>query len=379
MANNKLYGYTPKMANEKDGNRLDKYNPYEFRKGMDYELTSMGCMRLSESLPEEREKATENVLKNLEQHPSYYSALIQFETGMNYAGKIDGKNFKSWLNDHFELNKMQPVIDEKFKKSKTTNFKDDQMDKPGKYTKSDYTVPFKTSQLKEAIKKTMFDILKEQDDLEVPDVDVDDDKAADKAATKGARKTGKSNRFDLEKEAIKDLLFRGKKGKDSEYTEEEPAPKSILAVKDEMLNLYKTKYKGKEGGVDEYKAELKKANEKFLKIIEKHIEKFGEGEKGLGNKVDMKKVYGESLPDTVKLLGARLKEIEKEEQEDVIAQTSERLEIAKGDMTRSQQIKLLEICRKHGVSLREGSMGIKMYYEIAKEAYLEGVANGLRL
>ena len=48
-------------------------------------------------------------------------------------------------------------------------------------------------------------------------------------------------------------------------------------------------------------------------------------------------------------------------------------------MTRAQQIKLLEICRKHGVSLREGSMGIKMYYEIAKEAYLEGVANGLRL
>ena len=54
MANNKFYGYTPKTSNEKDGNRLDNYNPYEFRKGMDYELTSMGCMRLAESTPEER-------------------------------------------------------------------------------------------------------------------------------------------------------------------------------------------------------------------------------------------------------------------------------------------------------------------------------------
>ena len=59
MANNKLYGYTPKMSNEKDGNRLDKHNPYEFRKGMDYELTAVGCMRLAESTPEEREKATD--------------------------------------------------------------------------------------------------------------------------------------------------------------------------------------------------------------------------------------------------------------------------------------------------------------------------------
>ena len=56
MANNKFYGYTPKTskptklkgkawsgegdgsAYEEIGNRLDKVNPYEFRKGMDYEL-----------------------------------------------------------------------------------------------------------------------------------------------------------------------------------------------------------------------------------------------------------------------------------------------------------------------------------------------------
>ena len=62
MANNKLYGYTPKSSNEKEGNRLDRLNPYEFRKGMDYELTAMGCYRLAESTIEERETATEKVI-----------------------------------------------------------------------------------------------------------------------------------------------------------------------------------------------------------------------------------------------------------------------------------------------------------------------------
>ena len=85
MANNKLHGYTPDPSKQKRGegsteinNRLDRFNPYEFRKGMDYELTSIGCARLSESTIEEREKSTETVLKNLEEHQAYYSALIQY-------------------------------------------------------------------------------------------------------------------------------------------------------------------------------------------------------------------------------------------------------------------------------------------------------------
>ena len=41
------------------GDRLDRVNPYEFKKGMDYELTAIGCSRLQESTKEEREKATQ--------------------------------------------------------------------------------------------------------------------------------------------------------------------------------------------------------------------------------------------------------------------------------------------------------------------------------
>ena len=97
MANSKFYGYTPNPAKETDGNRLDRLNPYEFRKGMDYELTAIGCMRLAESTPEEREKSTETVLKNLEKHPSYYSALMQFETGMNQGSPIAETSFNKFL------------------------------------------------------------------------------------------------------------------------------------------------------------------------------------------------------------------------------------------------------------------------------------------
>ena len=60
MANDKYYGYSPKKdtvePNEGapgSGNRLDRVNPYEFRKGMDYELTKLGVLSLRESTPEE--------------------------------------------------------------------------------------------------------------------------------------------------------------------------------------------------------------------------------------------------------------------------------------------------------------------------------------
>ena len=55
MANDKYYGYSPKEETRKPstgvtdvGTRLDRVNPYEFRKGMDYELIALGCSRLAD-------------------------------------------------------------------------------------------------------------------------------------------------------------------------------------------------------------------------------------------------------------------------------------------------------------------------------------------
>ena len=359
MANNKFYGYNPKKDEttagwekgwKTQGNRLDKINPYEFRKGMDYELTAMGISRLQESTPEEREKATESVLKNLDTHDGYYTSLITYETIYRNHQGSSRPSFKKWLSEQDEL-KMKEVDQQ---------YKDDKMTEP-KYDSKTYT-------LKENVKKLVNQILNEQEDIDI------DDEKADKAATKSAKKA-KSNRFDLEKEAIEKLLFRGKKGKESEYTKDEPAPGSILHKKDEMLQIYKTKLKGKDKGTEEYNNMLKKANEKFKKSLEKHVKTFS----GKGNNVALNDVFGNTLPETIKALGARLTAIEKEEKEDLLNKTNERYEIAKTDMTREQHIKLLEIIRKNGVSLKEGAMGVKTYYEIAKEAYLEGLSNGLKL
>jgi len=209
MANDKFYGYSPKDMKPSDkqgqaypglekgntyenlGNRLDRVNPYEFRKGMDYELTQLGCSRLMESTPEEREKATESVLKNLEEHQAYYSALIQFERGMNHGGKINESSFKKYLETY---NGSEGRGDGMVEVDK--EIKNDKMEEP-KYDKKEYTKEFKgaTEQLKEAIKKEIQNVLTEAEE---------EDKE-EKKATKGAKKTSKGMKaLDKEEDNLRD-------------------------------------------------------------------------------------------------------------------------------------------------------------------------------
>ena len=187
MANNKYYGYTPKKeetlpteGTPGSGNRLDRHNPYEFRKGMDYELTALGCSRIAESTIEERETATEKVLKNLEEHAAYYSALIQFERKMDHAKPINETSFKKYLDNYTsERGDGMKEVGEKVDK-------DNQMAEP-KYDKKEYTIT-----LKEAIKKEIAKVINENDDDE-------------KKASKGAKKTSKSIKgLDNEAEKLRD-------------------------------------------------------------------------------------------------------------------------------------------------------------------------------
>ena len=369
MANDKYYGFKPKSGKSvEEIAKFEQFNPYEFRKGMDYELTELGCSRLKESTPEEREKATEKVFKNLESHPAYYSGLIQFETGMNQAGQIDGKNFKTWLNDHFDINKMQPAIDEKFKKIKTPNFKDDKM-----------------KELKESIQREVNKVLKEQSAKQAAMADMEDagEKEGGKKGKGKAKKDKpiRKDRFDREEEAIKDILFRvdakGKKPKEEgDYTKEEPAPGSMLAIKDEMLDKYK-ELKAKEEDpkktLEEYNKLLIEKNEEYKESIEKFVEEFE------GNGVSMD-IFGEKLSDTIKNLQQRLKDGLNKARAGVEEEArGMRRQVAETQMTREEALKLLDIIKENGVSLREGTDMIRPYYEIAKAAYLEGVANALHL
>jgi hypothetical protein len=164
MANNKLYGYTPDPSKEADGNRLDRLNPYEFKKGMDYELVNMGIARLAESTEDERQKATETVLKNLQEHGGYYSSLIDYE--IKYRNVATGQtkpSFKAYLKEMEDYHMIE--VDKKYSNDKMTE---------PKYKKEDYTTQFKTDKmgsfklkaLKEAIKAEIINHLQEDENIE---------------------------------------------------------------------------------------------------------------------------------------------------------------------------------------------------------------------
>ena len=422
MANNKFYGYTPKTSKppkpvektwggEDEGgnayegmsNRLDRVNPYEFRKGMDYELTAIGCARLQESTPEEREKATESVLKNLESMPNHYTSLITYNTLFR---NVQGSKptFNAWLKTQ-ENTKMQEVN----RGDKDSKHKDDKMtDKIPKYTKGDYTKKFETkpSPLKEskmeklkealkdkknqeALKKTIKQIIKQKlyeasaKDAAMADME-DSGEAKGGKKDKGKSKKEKpirKDRFDKEEEVIKDILFRvdakGKKPKEEgDYTKDEPAPGSMLDAKDGMLDKYKElKADGNDPKktLEEYNKLLAEKNEEYKVAIEKYVEEFE------GNGITME-VYGEKLSDTIKNLQERLKLGLSQARAGVEEEMREtRREVALTGMTREQHIRLLEIVKENGISLREGTENIKVYYEIAKAAYLEGAADALKL
>ena len=87
MANDNFYGYkrNSKKVKTKTGMRgsvdldFESINPYEFKKGMNAELSKMGT-ELRESSEEQREKATETIIKNLQKTPAYYSFMEHYDT-----------------------------------------------------------------------------------------------------------------------------------------------------------------------------------------------------------------------------------------------------------------------------------------------------------
>ena len=382
MANNKFYGYTPKTskptkskgkawsgedegsAYEEIGNRLDRVNPSEFRKGMDYELVELGCSRLAESTPEEREKSTETVLKNLEGHGGYYTSLITYET--EYRNRSTKPSFATWLKDQDEIKMKEIQNSFKTGKMKDATHKNDKMTEP-KYKKEDYTVAFETTKLKEAIKAKLRSKL-----YEVKDKDEDepeDEEVTDTKAKKGAAKAERGMaRFEREEKAIDELLFGKPKG-DEEVSEENPGKGSLLFLKDKFLDVYK-----QNKDVEAYKKAII-LPDAIIKKLEKHADIFSK----LGNKVSANDMKGKDLPETIKKLEVRKTSIKKEREEEQAEVGKQRNEIASTDMSRANHLRLLEIIRENGISLREGAESIKTYYEIAKTAYLEGLSKGLRL
>ena len=330
MANDKYAGYKPKkettVPNEGgpgSGNRLDRVNPYEFRKGMDLELTSLGASRLAESTVEEREKATETVLKNLEENGGYYSALIQFKRGMNHAGPINEKTFKQYL-ETYTSERGDGMIEV------TKEIKDDKMIEP-KYDKKEYTTEFKTDMLKEAIKaevKAMLSEVKDKEADKINKADAKKDVADKKASDKAGKKKGNE---------IKSIENDIQKLKDQKEKNMVPVGKALEKYK--AGNFNSKKYKSAK---DEY--------------------------------MEVSKALVNDNKDIVK----QIKEKEKEIEDIQLSEKMGRREVAKTMMEKDTHMEILNIMKEAGVNLREGAGGIKMYYEIAKTAYQEGFMAGLK-
>ena len=312
MANNKYSGYNPKKEETipnkgiaGSGTKLDKVNPYEFRKGMDYELTSMGVSRLAESTPDEREKATETVLKKLNEHGGYYTSLITYET--KFRNSKSKPNFKSWLSEQDEM-KMQEI---------DKPYKNDKMLEP-KYDKKQYTTTFKgsTEQLKEAIKKEVLNLIKEDEDKEPSKKDV--------------KKVGMS----LSKTKDKLVKLKDKK-------------QSLMDKRKSMFDSYKDKIKN---------LDPDKSKKEFDKYAKKQ----------------------EPITKEIKDIEAEMKSLEKTLEEARMDEREMRRNAAKTMMGKDVHMEILNIVKEAGISLREGSEGVKMYYEIAKTAYMEGLTAGMK-
>jgi len=307
MANDKYYGYSPKKETRKPsigvtdvGTRLDRVNPYEFRKGMDVELTSLGVSRLQESTPEEREKATETVLKNLEEHSGYYSALVQYMT--EFRNKEDKPTFKTFLKEFFGNTAMKEI-------GKDMKDNINQMTEP-KYDKSIYT-------LKEAIKAEIKNILSEEEDKEPSKKQVKKDKKAMSLAK------------------TKETLLNKKEDKEALESKRKDA---FEAYKDKIKNL-----------------DPKQAKKEFDRYKKKEA----------------------PITAKIKDIDAEIKALDKTLEEAKEAEKEMRYEVAKTMMPKEVHMEMLKMMKELGVPMTE-TAGIKMYYEVAKMAYMEGLTAGMK-
>ena len=126
MANDNFYGYKrnpKKRAKASESYKgvdleFESVNPYEFKKGMYCELQKLGTT-LRESEAEQREKATETVLKNLKDVPAYYSYMEHYEVvTRNMDRKPSFKSFVKEIGDH-----SMKEVGEKFTEDKMKEIK----------------------------------------------------------------------------------------------------------------------------------------------------------------------------------------------------------------------------------------------------------------
>lgn len=333
MANDKYYGYSPKPKKGSIGvpygndNRLDRYNPYEFRKGMDYELSTMGISRLNESTPEQRQQSTDKVLKNLGTHPSYYSCKIQYETEYrNFQGRKP--SFNKYLKE-MEETKMKPV-DKEYKNDKMVT-------------------------LKEAIKNEIRSILSEKmDPVGKEDDDINNDGKVDKTDDYLANR----------RKAVSKAIGKKSVKEEDEDDDDVTAKKATKGAKKAAKGI-----KTIEKEIDKLKDEKKKLKDKIAPLIADFKSKKIDKDKYL-------KKVGDT-PKKIKGINDDISKLEKDLDAAIVKERNDMREVASTAMDTDIKKRLLEIIEESGVALNEGAAGVKTYYDIARNSYMEGLTAGL--
>ena len=333
MANDKYYGYSPKPKKGSIGvpygndNRLDRVNPYEFRKGMDYELSTMGISRLNESTPEQRQQSTDKVLKNLGTYPAYYSCKIQYETEYrNVQGRKP--SFNKYMKEKYE-NKMKPVDQE---------YKNDKM-----------------VALKEAIKNEIRSILSEKmDPVGKEDDDINNDGKVDKTDDYLANR----------RKAVSKAIGKKSVKEEDEDDDDVTAKKATKGAKKAAKGI-----KTIEKEIDKLKDEKKKLKDKIAPLIADFKSKKIDKDKYL-------KKVGDT-PKKIKGINDDISKLEKDLDAAIVKERDDMREVASTAMDTDIKKRLLEIIEESGVALNEGAAGVKTYYDIARNSYMEGLTAGL--
>jgi len=98
------------------------------------------------------------------------------------------------------------------------------------------------------------------------------------------------------------------------------------------------------------------------------------------SKGEFKKYADKQDPITkdIKDKESEIKDLEKTLEEARVEEREMRREAAKTMMGKDIHMEILNIIKEHGISLREGADGVRVYYEVAKLAYMEGLTAGMK-
>lgn len=161
-------------------------------------------------------------------------------------------------------------------------------------------------------------------------------------------------------------------GKKSVKEDDDDAPDDDDDVAKKATKSAKKKAKGVKGIEKEIAA--KKDEKKALKAkIDPLIAKFKD--KSLDKDSYMKKVG--DTPKRIKALNDEIAKLEKSLDAALVKETDDMREVAATAMGRDVNRRLLEIIKESGANLHEGAAGVKMHYDIARKAYMEGLTAGL--